>query len=61
MSLSLWNDPFFSTVFRSPFPARSELAKWQPAVDVKENDKEVTLKAELPGVKKVSSSGTARD
>lgn len=42
----LWEDPFemFSTALRTPLGSR------MPAVDVTENKKEVTVRAELPGM-----------
>ena len=47
-------DRLFDNFFREPFssldwpPWGSD--KWSPAVDVAENDKEVTVRAELPGM-----------
>ncbi len=40
---------FFGT--KSLFPERWEAIEWVPAVDVSETDKEVIVKADLPGVK----------
>ena len=47
-------DRLFDSFFREPFGALDwpswGAGRWSPAVDVAENDKEVTVRAELPGI-----------
>jgi HSP20 family protein len=47
-------DRLFDSFFREPFGAldwpRWAGDKWLPAIDVGENDKELTVRAELPGI-----------
>jgi len=47
-------DRLFDAFVREPFGAIdwpfSGFARWTPAIDIAEDDKEVTLRAELPGV-----------
>ena len=47
-------DRLFESFFREPFAALDwpqwGTEKWSPAVDVAENDKELTVRAELPGM-----------
>jgi HSP20 family protein len=45
-------DRLFDTFFRDPFGAMESSwhDRWMPAVDVAENDKELTVRAELPGI-----------
>ena len=67
MSLSLWNDPYnelrnlqrdMDRMFGSVLLPTSEsgiegqLRRWMPSFDVKESDKEILVRADLPGVKK---------
>ena len=47
-------DRLFDSFFREPFGAMDwppwGSGKWSPAIDVAENDKELTVRAELPGI-----------
>jgi HSP20 family protein len=46
-------DRLFDSFFREPFGALDwpwGSGKWSPAIDVAENDKELTVQAELPGI-----------
>jgi HSP20 family protein len=47
-------DRLFDSFFREPFGAVNWPAlnpgQWSPAIDVTDNDKEVTVRAELPGI-----------
>jgi HSP20 family protein len=47
-------DRLFDSFFREPFGALDwplwGAGKWSPAIDVAENDKELTIRAELPGI-----------
>ena len=66
MSLSLWNNNFFTHPFAEMNKIEREMDNmwqslslapqsstlWKPAVDVKSTDKEYTIHAELPGCKK---------
>ena len=40
-------DDFFA---RSPFGGYSERGDWMPAVDISENEKEIEIHAEVPGM-----------
>lgn len=42
-------DDFFRGFDLSPFDRESNFGTFTPSVDVRENEKEVTVKAELPG------------
>jgi HSP20 family protein len=46
-------DRLFDTLFREPFGALdwgNKATGWSPAIDVVEDEKEVTVRAELPGI-----------
>ena len=46
-------DRLFNSFVREPFGARTGPrggSKWSPALDVADSDKEVTVRAELPGI-----------
>ena len=47
-------DRLFESFFREPFAALDwpqwATGKWSPAIDVAESDKELTVRAELPGI-----------
>jgi len=44
-------DSFFRDAVNPGLPLASELAEWAPPLDVQENDKEIVVRAELPGIK----------
>jgi HSP20 family protein len=54
MSLRNEMERLFDSFFREPFGALDlplwGPGKWSPAIDVAENDKELTVRAELPGI-----------
>jgi HSP20 family protein len=45
-------DRLFDSFFREPFGGMElmEPDKWSPAIDIAEDDKEVTVRAEIPGI-----------
>lgn len=59
-AVGLWSDPFFSSFFgRDPFFSanslaafRKEMSGYVPEIDVRETDREITLHADLPGMRK---------